>query len=100
MTGLAFILLSFAAFRGARLVVEDSLFDRQRTWLYERYERRKWAELLVCPYCVGVWLAAFLLYAWFHPYIADVAIGRWLVWLLAVSGVQALASSIDARLGR
>lgn len=42
-----------------------------------------------CPYCVGVYAACLLYVLYLFPYL------RWIVELLAVMGVQALAQSLE-----
>jgi Protein of unknown function (DUF1360) len=66
----AVILLSLAAFRITRFILEDSLIEEPRDWLKRRVQgkvadqrslalwRRKVLELLECPWCMSVWISA------------------------------------------
>lgn len=49
---------AIATYRLTRLVQEDSLLDRPREWVLDRWGHRKAAELVTCPWCAGVWVAA------------------------------------------
>jgi hypothetical protein len=78
------VVLAFAAYRVTRFIIEDTLVDAQRDWLLKRI-LRNWAtdhemkiipepmansqgliskprlklyEVLVCPWCMSVWVSA------------------------------------------
>lgn len=81
-------LLALAAFRVWRLVAEDDLTDRPRRWLLRLGDqwredgdpvpddyRAGLAAFLVCPWCLGFWLAA----------------GWWLAWLATDEWATGLA---------
>lgn len=91
--------LGLAAYRATRLITRDSITDRVRyaisRWAYDENRedwrgptRRKVAEFVVCPWCVGVWVSAGL-YAWWDHLTG----ARFVVLILAVAGAQALLSS-------
>lgn len=102
---LVFVLvLGAATYRAARLVAVDGISEPLRAWVDQwawdeeggddstgapRGKVRPWlAELINCPFCVGVWLGAGLIGVW-----QCWEWGRWGVILLAVTGVQAFLQS-------
>lgn len=58
------ILLGLVTYRVSRFIVLDSLIDAQRDWAFAKLETRTswWAEklyeLITCPYCITIWVAA------------------------------------------
>lgn len=66
------LITSLVAYRVTRFLLRDSLIDGPRKWLYEKLLRpyrtnlaapgQRWRdkvyELLDCPYCTSVWVAA------------------------------------------
>lgn len=71
-------LLALAAFRVFRLIAEDDILDRPRSWALRYGDwregqalpvgyRAKWAEFLTCPWCAGFWISL----AWW---------GAWQLW--------------------
>ena len=64
------VLLSLACYRVTRFVVKDTIIDGFRIWLHTvilgkkpRLWREKVQELISCPYCISVWIAADLVVA-------------------------------------
>ena len=59
----AFVIGSIAVGRGTRLIVDDDMpvfaWFREK-WVIFFIDRDKpvWAELVTCPFCVAIWLAA------------------------------------------
>lgn len=51
-----FIVVVLAAYRITRLVNEDTILDRPRTWFY-MHAPKFLAEMVGCPFCVGFWIA-------------------------------------------
>ena len=47
-----------ATYRLVRLIQVDSIFEKQREQLIIKYGDRKIAELLTCPWCLGVHVGA------------------------------------------
>lgn len=93
---LIFVVLSLATYRVARFLVLDSLIDGPRealhAWLTKPESLSVWrwkvAELMGCPYCVTVWVAAANVLFW-SLLVADSWVG-WaflLVWP-AVAGAS------------
>lgn len=98
------VLLGFATYRATRLVTGDTLTDDLRgrvfawAWtaddlgaLTPRAGWKAWLyELVSCPFCIGVWFAlgaTVIVRDW--PW-SNWHGGRWLLFALAVAGVQAL----------
>lgn len=66
-----FILFSFVAWRVTRFWIKDSLPEESRMklegWLSKRVAKlryRKALELITCPWCISVWVAAGLTGLW------------------------------------
>ena len=66
MTFLALLLLTGATARLVRLVQTDTILDRPRWWVSHRIRDRKVGELLLCPWCLSIWVAAVLVVTWVH----------------------------------
>lgn len=49
---------ALAVHRLVRLVQDDSLLDRPREWMLRRWSAQMMAELLTCPWCLSIWVAA------------------------------------------
>ena len=85
---LRLICAAFAVYRLARLVVQDegpfSVFKRMREWAAVNSEGL--ADLVSCPFCLGVWFAAIMAALVLMPTLMGDAI---LVWL-GLSGAQSL----------
>jgi hypothetical protein len=84
------IILSLVVYRLGRFVVLDTMFEGTRDkvlgWMHrrDRFFWHKLAELLGCPYCITVWIAAgaCLAWRWFvAPFPAPV-----FVWLAVAAG--------------
>ena len=115
MDGLALVVCSLAAYRLARLTTEDHIWQVTRdrfiafsqkacqAWqedsdgdlhpgirgqAFHRFLLGKAGELLSCPFCMGVWWAAFCLILW--KYWPD---GRWFCWFWAAAGTQAFLAA-------
>lgn len=60
-----FVLLFLATARITRLVNDDTLTERPRTWLILRLNGHENAQYLItCPWCVSVYVGAALAGAW------------------------------------
>lgn len=107
LTGLQFLIVVLAAYRAARLLTKDDLFETPRARIGD-WSMEKWNEghaalgkietLVSCPYCMGWWLSIV-------AYVtACVALDRWAgvgLWVHAVEcwgvmGGQALLNALDA----
>lgn len=90
------LLLGLAIFRTFRLLARDSILDGPRAWLirlprdWEEGDfvpegfRDKWSLFIVCPWCLGAWLALI----WW---------GCWQIWdhgTLVVAGLAALSAFV------
>ena len=85
---LRLICAAFAVYRLARLITQDegpfSVFKRLREWAAVNSEGL--ADLVSCPFCLGVWFAAIVAALVMMPTLAGDAA---LVWL-GLAGVQSL----------
>lgn len=99
-----FVLASFACFRIAELIAVDDgpgdvlLWIRAKLGAYDLGEdgrpETSIARAVICPYCIGIWLAFFLAFA-VMPAPID---WRLLLWWLAIAGGQALLQRIGGRI--
>jgi uncharacterized protein (DUF2062 family) len=93
---LTFVVLALTSYRVGRFILLDSMIDRPRDLLFERLNnpdklstRRLWLmELLTCPYCILVWVAAGAVTFW-----SLVVYDEWIGWafLLVWPAVAAAA---------
>ena len=67
------ILLALASYRTWRLLAEDEILERPREWLIGG--RKRLAEFVVCPWCLGFW----------------VALGWWGAWQIWEFGTEVVA---------
>src|SRR5688572_17269223 len=83
---------ALATYRVTRLLVSDGVADRQRAALLERLRRdehHKLVELIECPWCTGMWVAAAVV-------AGRRVAGRWwapVAQMLAFSAVAGLLAS-------
>jgi hypothetical protein len=52
-----FVIDTLAAARIVRLVTEDTITEPARAWIDE-HAPEKLSDLVTCPWCMGVWVAA------------------------------------------
>lgn len=64
MTFLQLVLIAGSTARLVRLAQEDSILDRPRGWVSRRIAHRKVGELLLCPWCLSVWVGALVAWSW------------------------------------
>ena len=91
----AFALLALAAFRFFKLIADDAILDRPRDRLVKNRETLN--TFVVCPWCIGAWIAAAWWAAWWawpHPTLVAAT-------PFALSAaVGLLASALDAATDR
>lgn len=73
-----FVILAFAVYRITRFLIHDTLIEKQRLWVYRKIAkavpaegggyripegRTKLLELLQCPWCLSIWIAAGTVFA-------------------------------------
>jgi hypothetical protein len=100
---LVVLILGLAAYRGARLISNDTITKPIRDKLYglQSHGRLgKWAHsLITCPWCVSVWLSAFAVIWWIWLILpAWPGWGETLLAWWAVAGVAGLAVGADRSL--
>lgn len=98
----AFIVLSFAAYRITRFLLFDTLLDEPRNFWYNtasggnRFKllREKALDLTSCSWCTGVWVTFFLywIYVWYSP--VHFTRFDWIN-ILAIAGVQGLLHAYE-----
>lgn len=94
-----FALAAFAAFRITRLITTDDITDVIRKAWWKKWPRdTKMGTLVACPYCVGVYVSAFVTFVlvigfeqFRHWY------SLWIIWP-AIAGAQSLLNALDERL--
>lgn len=57
-----FLVAVLAAYRLTRLVNEDTILDRPRSWFF-MHAPAFFAEMIGCPYCIGFWIAGLVVAA-------------------------------------
>ncbi len=92
MTVLQLVLIVGATARLVRLAQEDSILDRPRAWVARRLEGRKAGELLLCPWCLSIWVGGLVAASWVRwgsdlwwaaggaALTASMATGIWSTW--------------------
>lgn len=82
------VLLSLVTYRVTRFLINDTLINRQRIAVENWLLRRRWlkiVELISCPWCVSVWIAAGV------TFTADLFTSvpmPWLVWPATSTGAM------------
>lgn len=98
------VVAAFAAYRVTRLLVIDALFEGTRDRLIARLAdggglvRSKLLELLLCPYCVGVWVSIGVWVVIATAIDIDATFLEHCVLIAAVAGAQATLQSLNASL--
>jgi hypothetical protein len=78
---------ALAVYRLVRLVQRDTITNRPRAWLNDRYAGGWLMELTICPWCLSVWIAAAVctatyfiptVWSWFAAPLALSAAAGWL----------------------
>lgn len=55
---LTLVVLALATYRVARFLINDTLIDRPRLWMFVKLSAHpKLLELANCPWCLSVWIA-------------------------------------------
>lgn len=85
------VILSLACHRVTRFIVKDTLIDGFRIWLHTvilgrkpKLWREKLQELISCPFCISVWIAAALV-ALSDLFVCSIPLPVF-VWLAVASG--------------
>jgi hypothetical protein len=91
LTGWAVVYV-LAAARITRLITHDSLppMARLRDYVLDRWGDDPWSELIVCPWCMGVWISIGTTVVVSTP--ADV-VYRWVAVPLAMSMIVGLIAN-------
>lgn len=94
MNFLMLTLLILACYRLARLISKDLISEPLRRWVGRQAssQNKAWmllAELLLCPYCVGVWAAMGLAFIVSHSFL------EWCLYALAIAGGQSFLQEVS-----
>ena len=92
-----FMLIALAAFRVVRLFVYDKVTKliREPLSTFERGPLKTAYELLICPWCFGIWAAFSLvfLYYYFYPWF------WWVILGLAISAIGSFLQILSNMIG-
>lgn len=101
----AFVIGSFATFRLAKLITQDTLFKSQRNWLVAKLVvsekkgirkkgiRVKLAYLIGCPVCCGVWVSLVFTGLLTQSWPWQFGVVGWLLWA-SIAGAQVTLQAI------
>lgn len=101
----AFVIASFATFRVAKLITQDTLFNSPRNWLVAKLVvsetkgirkkgiRVKLAYLMGCPVCCGVWVSLVFTGLLTRSWPWELGVVGWLLWA-SVAGAQVTLQAI------
>jgi len=64
VTPVDLVLIVAATWRLVRLIQRDSILDVPRDWLYDRLPDGKLTTLLMCPWCLSVWVGTGVVASW------------------------------------
>jgi len=94
---LDFLLLSLATYRVVRLFVYDKItnFIREPLSRAQGGPLKAAYELMICPWCFGVWAAFFLIFFYFYFYIYF----WWIIFGLAVSALGTFMQLLSNMVG-
>lgn len=94
MTFLLLSLLVLACYRLAKLISKDLITEPVRNWFGRKASNghQAWgfvAELIHCPHCTGVWIAAGLSLSVAHNLL------EWCLYTLSIAGGQSLLQELS-----
>jgi hypothetical protein len=78
------VVLSLVTYRIARFLILDTLIDTPRIWIHQviigkpKAWRMNLYELITCPYCLTIWIAAAVVIIADGFYSVPAPIGMWL----------------------
>ena len=91
-----FLIISVATFRFIRLLTYDKIMIFLRDFFNkERGIRRTIHELLICPWCTGIWAALFVITIYFL-----VPLGNIFILIIAIAGVGSFIQSLANMMGK
>ena len=94
------IILSAVVYRVSRFIILDSLVDGTRDRFADFLERHpglfwtKIGELMRCPYCITIWVAAGAVWAQ-HVFVSPIPVPIW-TWLAVATGSVVFWGIIDS----
>lgn len=86
-----FIILSLAVYRASRLIIEDTVLDRFRNWVWSRFspDSAGVGYLITCYWCVSFWVSSLVIVSYIIVPIPTIAV-------CAVFALSAAAGIITA----
>lgn len=83
-----FIILSLAVYRASRLIIEDTVLDRFRNWVWSRFspDGGGLGYLITCYWCVSFWISSLVIVSYIIVPIPTIAVCAVLA-LSAAAGV-------------
>jgi hypothetical protein len=101
-----FVVLALVAFRLYRLVGEDTILDRPRSWAlglsgWKQGEdtpdgyRVKWGEFITCPWCAGFWISGLVALTWALVVDWPGVVSFAFTWLALSGAVGLIAKNLD-----
>lgn len=102
MTAVELTVLVLATFRVTRLLIDDTIFDAPRGWLFNRGVRRAPGRFLVdlfsCPWCLSVWVSAAIVAvtAWLDAALVPDVWSGVLLWLAIAAGAAVVYRIVDS----
>ena len=91
-----FLIISAATFRLIRFLTYDKIMIFLRDFFdKERGIRRTIHEILICPWCTGIWVGLFAITLYFL-----VPLGNIIILIIAIAGVGSFIQSLANMIGR
>jgi|APGre2960657373_1045057.scaffolds.fasta_scaffold16748_4 hypothetical protein len=71
-----FIILALAVYRASRLIIEDTVLDSFRNWVWSRFtpDRGGIGYLLTCYWCVSFWISSLVIVSYIIVPIPTIAV--------------------------
>lgn len=102
-----FVVLALVAFRFYRLIGEDTILDRPRSWVLglsgwdpkdeapDTY-KKEWGEFITCPWCAGFWISGLATLTWALVDDWPGVVSFVLTWFALSATVGLIAKNLDA----
>ena len=91
-------IISLATFRMIRLIAYDKIMSFLRNFFESKNSFMKTIyELIICPWCVGIWMALAVLSIYF---LMPGNIGKIFISIIAIAGLASLIQSFANMMGR
>jgi len=86
-----FIILGLAVYRATRLIIEDTVLEKARNWVWKKSSPKKpgIGYLITCYWCTSFWIASLVVISYIIVPIATTAVCM----ILALSAVAGLITA-------